>query len=66
MGLKNCWDDLKCGRQNLCPAYPDNGRNCFAVTATLCHEEHQGSYEEKIGKCRATCGFYRSMMEGSV
>lgn len=66
MDRKKCWDSLQCGQQNSCPAYPDNGRNCFAVTATLCRGEEQGSYEDKIAKCRDTCGFYQGMMEGTL
>lgn len=66
MQRKNCWDVLACGRQGVCPAYPDNGRNCFAVTSTLCGGEEQGSYQEKINKCRRACGFYESMMGGEL
>lgn len=66
MTKKNCWEELMCGRQDECPAYPDNGRNCFAVTATLCRGDQQGSYQEKIEECRKTCGFYEGMMSGQV
>ncbi|HMK34429.1 MAG TPA: hypothetical protein VK463_05135 [Desulfomonilaceae bacterium] len=66
MERKACWEDLKCGREAQCPAYPDNGRNCFAVTATMCRGELQGSYSDKIAQCRQTCGFYKGMMEGDI
>ena len=66
MGLKNCWEMLKGQKESGCPAYPDHGRNCFAVTATLCRGETQGSYDEKISKCRISCDFYRGLMSGGV
>jgi len=64
MERPNCWEFLKCGREQGCKAYPSHGRSCFAVTGTLCRGEEQGSYDQKIAKCRETCPFYRSMMGG--
>ncbi|MEW6348873.1 MAG: two-CW domain-containing protein [Thermodesulfobacteriota bacterium] len=58
----NCWEATKCGRERFCPAYPRNGRLCYAVTGTLCRGEKQGSYIEKIGRCRETCSFYAAVM----
>jgi methyl-accepting chemotaxis protein len=66
MQLKKCWEELECGRKAECPAYPSHGRDCFAVTATMCRGEKQGSYEQKIEKCRETCDFYKCMMNGSA
>ncbi len=63
---QNCWQIIGCGRERMCPAFPDHGRNCFAVTATLCRGEKQGSYQEKISKCRNVCDFYRDMMGGTA
>ncbi|MBI4962266.1 MAG: hypothetical protein HY913_03235 [Desulfomonile tiedjei] len=66
MQAQNCWDLLKCGKQVGCPAHPNHGRDCFAVTATMCRGELQGSYDEKIEKCRSLCGFYKGMMDGNL
>ena len=62
MERQNCWDYTKCRRQAECPAYPDHGRTCFAVTGTWCRGEKQASYEAKIERCRSLCGFYKDMM----
>jgi methyl-accepting chemotaxis protein len=62
----NCWDNLNCPTKEACPAYPDFGRKCFAVTGTLCRGESQGSYEDKISSCRDTCKFYLDMMFGGA
>jgi hypothetical protein len=62
MDLSQCWEFHKCGRETECPAYPNQGRNCFAVTATLCRGEQQGSYEQKIVRCRTQCQFYKEVM----
>jgi len=64
--MTNCWEILKCGRETNCPAYPDHGRECFAVTATKCRGEEQGTYENKIEKCRELCGFYKKVMYGGL
>jgi methyl-accepting chemotaxis protein len=58
MGSTNCWEYQKCGREKECPAYPKHGRICFSVTGTVCRGELQGSYQEKIRKCRELCDFY--------
>lgn len=60
----NCWESLNCGKTNECPAYPDHGRDCFAVTGTLCNGTKQGAYKEKIDACRKNCGFYSGKMGG--
>jgi hypothetical protein len=62
MGLMDCWEFTNCGREENCPAYPNHGRACFAVTGTLCRGEKQPSYDEKIAKCRELCGFFKRMM----
>ena len=55
---QNCWEALNCGRENQCPAYPDQGRICFSVKGTHCRGEVQGSYMEKIKSCENSCSFY--------
>jgi hypothetical protein len=62
MDLMNCWEVTNCGKQEDCPAYPNHGRACFAVTGTLCRGEKQPSYDAKIGKCRELCVFYKQIM----
>lgn len=57
----NCWERMQCGREGNCPAYPNFGRACFAVTGTMCRGEDQGSYREKIRNCRS-CSFYEELM----
>ncbi len=66
MELVNCWQYKKCGREKECPAYPDHGRNCFAVTGSWCGGVEQGSCAEKIQKCRETCAFYKWIMDGTL
>ncbi len=61
-----CWEYEKCGKTNQCPAYPDHGFDCWAVSGTLCRGEHQGSYQEKVSDCRGKCDYYKGVMSGSV
>ncbi len=66
MGSARCWEILNCARQEDCPAYPNHGRECFAVTGTICRGKQQGSYEEKIAQCRTTCDFYKDVMAAVI
>ncbi len=68
-GEKNCWEAKKCGRTpggdkveefGMCPAYPDNGRNCWNVAGTFCGGEVQGNAADKRGGC-LTCEFYKKI-----
>lgn len=58
----NCWEFMKCGPvtyQN-CPAYPDNGLDCWKVTGTKCAGGtiEKATKAEKIMHCNR-CDFYR-------
>ncbi len=55
---KNCWEFKNCGREKgglkaselgICPAFPDHGRDCWAVAGTLCGGKVQGTTAEKLG-----------------
>lgn len=57
-----CWEIVKCAEEvrEKCPAYPDNGMDCWKVTGTMCA---QGKYEkatltEKLTHCM-NCEFYK-------
>ncbi len=55
-----CWDVKECpeDRRAICPAYPDNGSDCWMVTGTQCGGEEQGTYREKMVSCRQ-CDTYK-------
>ena len=64
----NCWEYKKCGREaggskvkelGVCPAYPDNGKNCAYLAGTLCGGKVQGSFASKLSSC-LSCEFYKS------
>jgi hypothetical protein len=55
----NCWEFKKCGREKgganadsfgVCPAYPDNGKNCARMA---------GTFPQKLHNCMK-CEFYKS------
>ena len=50
-----CWDINNCPpeRQIQCPAFPNQGRNCWEVDYTWCDGLMQGRADEKQGKCAA-------------
>jgi len=69
-----CWDAKKCGRipggdkaedMGVCPAYPDNGRDCWAVAGTFCGGKVQGDAADKRGGC-LTCEFYNEVHNSAV
>jgi len=57
--VEPCWDMKNCpdDRRESCPAYPNTGNKCWMVTGTMCGGNEQGSYHEKISKCKA-CDVY--------
>lgn len=68
----NCWEYKECGREEggknaeelgVCPAWPDNGADCWFMAGTLCGGRPEGTYADKLGSCR-TCDFYDKKMSG--
>jgi len=55
----NCWDYKRCGCRDSCPAYPSNGRRCALVIGTLCNDEKQNNFNDKLYHC-LKCDFFRS------
>ncbi len=60
MVLRNCWEIMKCGREQagpraaalgVCPAYPDHGHSCWLVDGTLCEAKVQGTFAQKELNC---------------
>jgi hypothetical protein len=66
MEAQRCWNVMKCGKQDDCPAHPDNGFACWNVAGTLCRGQRQGDYGQKIGECRVKCEFYQGVMAGGI
>jgi hypothetical protein len=69
MAKTNCWEILKCGKSHDCPASKkgvgagthsgeNRGRFCWTVEGTLCMDEVQGKFTEKIKRCITDCEFY--------
>jgi len=67
-GTKNCWEVKQCGRvpggskvadMGVCPAYPNDGTNCWNVAGTFCGGKVQGSAAQKRGGC-LNCEFYKA------
>ncbi len=67
----SCWDYMKCGREKggdkegeygTCPAYPDQGDDCWEVVGTFCKGEIQGSIAQKIDSC-SKCQWYKRITD---
>lgn len=56
-----CWEIKNCPpeRQKGCPAHPQHGDTCWKVTGTMCGGEKQGTYNEKMDRCRQ-CEVYKN------
>ncbi len=54
-----CWEFKKCGRQQTCPAYPQQGNHCARIAGTLCGGKVQGTFAAKLPNCMQ-CDFYQS------
>ena len=42
------------------------GKFCWAVAGTLCHDEVQGVYKDKIKRCVNNCEVYKRVKEEDV
>jgi CheW-like domain len=56
-----CWDMKKCEKQE-CPAHESKDFRCWMISGTLCRDEIQGSFHEKIEACRK-CDVYGESQE---
>lgn len=56
----NCWEFKNCGRDKSkdCPAYPNNGTNCWRVAGTMCGGKVQGTFAQKLANCME-CDYYK-------
>lgn len=64
-----CWEFMECGREEggpnvdkmgLCPAYPNNGENCYLIAGTFCDGEPQGRYARGKNNC-VMCKFFQKI-----
>lgn len=60
----NCWEYKNCPEEVLqnCPAYPENGSDCWLVTGVQCDDGkiEFASLEEQIVYC-GKCGFHAGL-----
>jgi chemotaxis signal transduction protein len=60
-GMAGCWEEKKCHKKE-CPAHGNADRRCWMISKTLCRDEIQGSFYEKIEACRK-CNFYENAQQ---
>ena len=56
-----CWDHFECGKGE-CPVYQSKEFKCWLVTGTLCRNEIQGEYLEKMEMC-LQCEVFKANMD---
>ncbi len=56
-----CWESFQCSEKG-CPAYGSNDLRCWLVTGTLCREEIQGKFLEKMEIC-LDCELFKANMD---
>ena len=65
--LPNCWEIMKCGREEggknqvsmgTCPAFPEHGHSCWMIAGTYCRGEVQGTFAKKQRLCMI-CEVYK-------
>lgn len=61
LSMKRCWVETQCGKEE-CPGYENPEHRCWMIAGTLCQDEIQGSYHEKIEACRQ-CDFYQAAVD---
>jgi PAS domain S-box-containing protein len=62
MQRSDCWSFMNCPpeRQVQCPAFPNNGRNCWDIDYTWCDGQMQGKALEKTKMC-TQCRVYMEL-----
>jgi hypothetical protein len=64
-----CWEFMECGRQSggsntdrlgVCPAYPNNGENCYLVAGTFCDGKVLGTFAQEKRNCQ-NCEFFQKI-----
>ena len=59
-----CWEYNNCPKEvhENCPAYPDNGRDCWTVTERKynCGNIEAPSFFEKLYFCKYNCTFFKT------
>lgn len=58
---QRCWVFKNCSKEN-CPGYENSDLRCWMISGTLCRDETQGAFAQKIHACRA-CDYYKEMQE---
>ena len=62
MGKKlKCWEFFDCG-EKLCPVYTSKELRCWLVSGTLCRNEIQGEFLEKIELC-LSCEVFKANID---
>ena len=58
-----CWQYNNCPKEEYynCPAYPDNGRDCWIVTGKKYNrgKNEASTFFEKLGFCKSNCNFFK-------
>lgn len=55
--LLSCWKLFACPKV-LCPAYGQDGENCWLIPQTLCSDRIEKNFYQKIALC-LTCSYFR-------
>jgi hypothetical protein len=61
---QNCWDILQCPteKRTKCPAWEfKSGDLCWFINGTICHQQAQKSWQDKIAICR-TCPVMQNLL----
>lgn len=59
-----CWELFKCDKKE-CPVYESKNPRCWLVSGTLCRDEIQGKFLEKMEMC-FTCDIFSENMDVSA
>ena len=62
----NCWEYIKCKNKEKCPAYPDQGRECWTVRGTRNPPGQKRTPEEKKRDCVTLCKFMEGVLGGKL
>ena len=59
--MVKCWEVFKCKKKE-CPVYKSKDLRCWLISGTLCRDEIQGKFLEKMEMC-IDCVVFKANMD---
>jgi hypothetical protein len=59
MAVVRCWEFMKCGREQNCPAHPHSGHECWTMAGTACRGRNEPAGMGEVNGFTRQCPFFQ-------